>query len=70
VAAFLEADLLDELRLTLCPVLIGGRTAPTPVGGPGRPLSGRRMLRLVDVAQTGDELFLHYEILSPPLAEP
>jgi riboflavin-specific deaminase-like protein len=68
VAAFLEADLLDELRVTLCPALIGGRDAPTPVDGEGRPLALRRKLRLAEVERAGDELFLRYEL--EPLAAP
>lgn len=62
VAEFLDEDLLDELHLTLCPTLIGGRAAPTPVGGAGWPLAARRMLQLLDVEQAGGELFLQYGI--------
>ena len=60
VARFVAADLLDELRLTLCPTVIGGRTAPTPVGGDGWPLAARRRLELLEVERAGDELFLRY----------
>ncbi|NJM98421.1 MAG: hypothetical protein HC800_15785 [Phormidesmis sp. RL_2_1] len=35
VASLLADDLIDELYLTICPLLIGGKTAPTPVGGLG-----------------------------------
>lgn len=62
VAAFLEADLLDEIRLTICPVILGGRHAPTPVGGAGWPVSQRRRLALVEMERQGDELFLRYEV--------
>ncbi|UCF67560.1 MAG: dihydrofolate reductase family protein [Acidobacteriota bacterium] len=62
VASFLEADLLDELRITLCPTLIGGRQAPTPVGGEGWRLASRRRLRLSELERAGDELFLRYEV--------
>ncbi len=68
VADFLDADLLDELRVTLCPALIGGRSAPTLVGGAGWPLARRRILQLVAVEQRGGELFLRYEVEAP--AEP
>ncbi len=62
IAAFLEADALDELRVTLCPCLLGGRAAPTLVGGEGWPLAGRRALRLIACEPVGDELFLRYEL--------
>ena len=39
VAALLEAGLVDELQLAVAPLLFGGETAPTPVGGPGWPLA-------------------------------
>lgn len=35
VAGLLERGLVDELRLFVAPLLLGGATAPTPVGGPG-----------------------------------
>lgn len=70
VSAFLDADLLDELRLTLCPTLIGGAGAPTPVGGAARRLADRRLLQLREVEHAGDELFLRYEIHRTPVAEP
>jgi len=35
VAALLEAGLVDELQLAIAPLLFGGETAPTPVGGSG-----------------------------------
>ena len=35
VASMLESDLIDELWLTVCPLILGGATAPTPVEGKG-----------------------------------
>lgn len=66
VAGFLEADLLDELFVTVCPCLIGGRDAPTPVDGEGWTLSDRRRLELSSMERVGDELFLHYELVGRP----
>lgn len=37
VAALVEAGLADELRLFIAPLLLGGATAPGPLGGPGLP---------------------------------
>ncbi len=60
VASFAEQDLIDELYLTVCPLLLGGATAPTPFDGNGLSISQALQLRLVDVRQQGDEVFLHY----------
>jgi len=62
VAAFLAAGLLDELRLTLVPTILGGRSAPTPVDGEGWPFSERRRLTLLESERVGDELYLRYEV--------
>ncbi len=35
VASMLELDLIDELWLTVCPLILGGVSAPTPVEGQG-----------------------------------
>jgi 2,5-diamino-6-(ribosylamino)-4(3H)-pyrimidinone 5'-phosphate reductase len=36
VAALLDVGLVDELQLAVAPLLFGGKTSPTPVGGAGR----------------------------------
>jgi 5-amino-6-(5-phosphoribosylamino)uracil reductase len=63
VAALLEANYLDELWLTVCPVLIGGRGAPSPVDGNGMNQDLAPRLSLESCQQVGHELFLHYKIL-------
>ncbi len=65
VAALLEANLIDELHLTLCPTLIGGRDAPTPVAGDGFTQDAAPQLELLDVDRVGQELFLHYRVIHP-----
>ncbi|MFN7966299.1 MAG: dihydrofolate reductase family protein [Acidobacteriota bacterium] len=60
VARFLADGLLDELNLTICPTILGGRGAPTPVEGPGFSMVERRMLTLAAIDRVGDELFLKY----------
>lgn len=35
LAGFLAAGLVDEIEACVAPVLVGGRDAPSPVGGPG-----------------------------------
>jgi riboflavin-specific deaminase-like protein len=59
--ALFRADLVDELHLTICPFIFGGRTAPTladGLGAPGLPQASRLILK--SSRRTGDELFLVY----------
>ncbi|MGD1860289.1 MAG: RibD family protein [Leptolyngbyaceae cyanobacterium] len=65
VAGLAEQDLIDELHLTLCPLLLGGQTAPTPFDGQGLPVSQARSLQLVQVRQHQNEVFLHYRRCHP-----
>ena len=58
--AFWEAGLVDEVYLTLCPVVIGGSTAPTAADGKGFASDAFRKLRLVETRRVGQELFLRY----------
>lgn len=57
-----ELDLVDELYVTIAPVLLGGREAPTLLEGAGWPVSLRRRVRLVTVEQHDDELFCRYAL--------
>jgi len=34
-ASFLQAKLIDKITFVIAPILIGGQTAPSPIGGPG-----------------------------------
>ena len=62
--AFLRAGLVDELHLTLCPFLVGGREAPTIADGEGvATLAEGRRFRLRSRRRQGDEFFLVYEAL-------
>ena len=59
VASLLAADLIDEFWLTVCPLILGGTTAPTPVEGAGfYPVAPR--LELLSVHAIEQEVFLHY----------
>lgn len=60
VASLLAGDWIDELWLTICPVLLGGATAPTPVDGLG--LSIPKSLTLLSAHPVGQEVFLHYRL--------
>lgn len=62
VASLLRDGLVDELYLTVCPLLIGGKTAPTPVGGLGFTLPRTPQLTLKSCQVEGSEVFLHYSV--------
>ena len=56
---FLAADAIDEIYLTLCPLVVGG-DAPSLVDGAGFDAAQMRRLRLLAAEPVGDEVFLHY----------
>jgi riboflavin-specific deaminase-like protein len=58
--AFFERGWVDEVFLTVCPVIIGGENSPTPVDGAGFRPGAFRKYRLRSVRRTGSEIFLHY----------
>jgi len=60
VASLLAADVIDELCLTVCPLILGGAAAPTPVDGAG--LLSALHLNLLSVDTIEQEVFLHYSI--------
>lgn len=62
VASMLELDLIDEFRLTVCPLILGGATAPTPVDGRGFLAQLAPRLQLLEVAKVEHEVFLHYRL--------
>jgi riboflavin-specific deaminase-like protein len=59
--ALFAADLVDELHLTICPHILGGRLAPTIAGGQGIPSLAQAIpLELQSMKRAGAELFLVY----------
>ena len=61
VFQFLAADALDEMHVTLCPIVVGG-DAPTLADGVGFDRADVRRLELVRSDVEGDEIFLHYRV--------
>ena len=62
VASLLAVDAIDEIWLTVCPIIFGGVAAPTPVTGVGWLQSQGIKLDLLEVKQVDGEVFLHYKI--------
>jgi riboflavin-specific deaminase-like protein len=61
-SALFRAGLVDELNLTVCPKLFGGRSAPTIAEGEGmRCLADAVQLELKFFRRVGEELFLVYK---------
>jgi 2,5-diamino-6-(ribosylamino)-4(3H)-pyrimidinone 5'-phosphate reductase len=62
--ALFRAGLVNELHLTVCPKVFGGRGAPTIVDGLGAgTLAGAARLEFQSTRRRGDELFLVYRAL-------
>ena len=68
VADLFAISAIDELHLTVCPLVLGGATAPTPVDGTGflnleAALPGAApALELLDMRAIAGEVFLHYRV--------
>lgn len=60
VGSLLSIKAIDELWLTVCPLLVGGAAAPTSMDGPGLPLMNAQWLDLISAEPRGPEVFLHY----------
>lgn len=58
--SFFRDNLVDEIFLTVAPVVVGGGAAPTPVDGRGFLKDSLVRLKLVSSRRRGDELFLKY----------
>ncbi|WP_373539215.1 RibD family protein [Chamaesiphon sp.] len=61
-ASLFAANFIDELWLTICPVIYGGSAAPTPVSGCGFTPDLAPRLTLLSVDRVEQELFLHYQV--------
>jgi 2,5-diamino-6-(ribosylamino)-4(3H)-pyrimidinone 5'-phosphate reductase len=64
VAALLAGDLVDELQLAVAPLIFGGTTAPTPVGGQGWSSANARHLSLQETSTDPDgDVILRYLVV-------
>jgi riboflavin-specific deaminase-like protein len=62
--ALFRADLVNQLHLTVCPRVFGGRTAPTIADGLGASsLARATQLELESARRQGNEMFLVYRVL-------
>ncbi len=57
-----SAGLVNELWLTVCPLILGNASAPTPVAGEGFLIQHAPKLQLIDSVSVNDEVYLHYRV--------
>jgi 5-amino-6-(5-phosphoribosylamino)uracil reductase len=65
-----ELDFVDELFLTIAPILAGGADAPGMLGTAGTFLPSSRVCRLESMKVVGEECYLHYVADRPPCTTP
>jgi 5-amino-6-(5-phosphoribosylamino)uracil reductase len=66
-AELLRGGGVHEIVVTVCPLILGGATAPTLVDGEGFLAAMAPRLQLLSHRAIADEVFLHYRVLSDPL---
>lgn len=59
---FFHAGLVDELYLTVVPIILGGAGAPTPVDGAPWAVPDAPRLTLLDFAVQDSEVYFHYRV--------
>jgi riboflavin-specific deaminase-like protein len=70
-AGLFEAGVVDEVYQTLCPIVFGGRDAPTMSDGRGvQEVAEGTVLRLASLKRHGDELFLVYRVRNKRVGVP
>ncbi|HVO77930.1 MAG TPA: 2,5-diamino-6-(ribosylamino)-4(3H)-pyrimidinone 5'-phosphate reductase [Methanomassiliicoccales archaeon] len=62
IYSFFAEDLVDEYKVFVGSMVIGGREAPTPADGEGFDESRCRRLRLIDTERLGSGVLLSYEV--------
>ena len=61
-ASFVDAGLVDRVTLFLAPLLLGGRQAPSVVGGAGRELKRALPLAALEVRRLGEDVFIEADV--------
>jgi diaminohydroxyphosphoribosylaminopyrimidine deaminase / 5-amino-6-(5-phosphoribosylamino)uracil reductase len=64
-ASFLAAGVVDRVAVFLAPCLLGGRRAPSVVGGAGFDLKSAVRLGPLEVSRHGDDLLVEADVLPP-----
>lgn len=62
---FLHARAVQELYLTLCPLLLGGECNPKLVTGQGFTVTGAPRTEIMSMTQHDQELYLHLQVIYP-----
>ena len=62
---FLEAQAIEELYLTLCPLLLGGETTPSIISGPGFSLEAAPRTQSLSLKRVEQEVYLHLALSYP-----
>lgn len=62
IASLLAVGLIDEVWLTVCPLILGGASAPTPAEGGGFLADLAPRLELLTTQTVDQEIFLHYRL--------
>jgi len=61
--ALIRQNLVDEIYVTICPLIFGGRAAPTMADGAGvRSVAEATRVKLKSMKRVGQELFLVYRV--------
>jgi diaminohydroxyphosphoribosylaminopyrimidine deaminase/5-amino-6-(5-phosphoribosylamino)uracil reductase len=61
-ASFVDDDLVDRVAMFFAPLVIGGRGAPTVVGGVGRELKRALALESLEVRRVGEDLLVEADV--------
>ena len=65
--SLLRANLVDEINLTICPLILGGKAAPTIADGIGfRNLAKAARFKLHSLEEADKEIFLTYRAIKSP----
>jgi riboflavin-specific deaminase-like protein len=62
----IQEDLVDEIFITVAPLVFGGASALSPVEGAGFPPDQVRYATLISTENIEGEVFLHYRLLKGP----